>query len=167
MPKSHNSDDRPERAGRRGSTRAAGPTCTTSGGAQIKLQCPTMALWRVSSPAQICPGSIRDIERALAKIYILREARWAAAQKGDVAAATAMLIDHLQEHGRLDTALGDVLMTAILLHAVRENRPARFVLVHALNHMANVHPASPSYGRLSAEWAKRRTQHRSRLKPRT
>lgn len=112
-----------------------------------------LSLWRTREPDEIGPDEVAAIRTRLAHV-LLHHRLWPEAVRGDAAAAVGIAIDHL--HARApDGPVGDLVMSALVLHACAGNAAAAVVLSHALAILSHKHPNGPALFARAERWARR------------
>ncbi|MEL6064579.1 MULTISPECIES: hypothetical protein [unclassified Methylobacterium] len=119
------------------------------------VACPVLAVWRRCDPGEIAPGTVVEIERAVAGSgLLLHHRRWPDALRGDPAAVVAAAIDVIHGHPP-GTPATDLVMSGLLVHAVRGDATAALVLAHGLAALAHRHPRSGELLERAERWARR------------
>jgi hypothetical protein len=115
------------------STFISAPTEVSSSELSTDYGCtaPVSSWWRTRAAQTFGPQCHIELEATLGQIGLLGEPRWASAQNGDAAAAIGIAIPAIRGESTGSFRL-DVVMSSVLLSALRGSEAASLVLAFAL-----------------------------------
>lgn len=108
--------------------------------------------WRSLDPHDIDAELVGAVRRALSGPVLVHDRRWPSVLGGDAATAVGVAIRFLRSH-RPDRTTGDLVMSAVLVHAASGDPAAALLLAHGLAVLARGRPDADVLGSRARLWA--------------
>jgi hypothetical protein len=134
----------------------SGPVPTASAGAGVltgrfRRESDPHRWWRIKPADVFSDDDLAELDRAIERGPAFLHARWPAARRGDAAAAIGVAMDTCRAMS-VPRRTTDVVMTAVLLNAVRDDSASRIVMCHVLRRIA---ARNRAYGTVAQSWMAR------------
>lgn len=113
-----------------------------------------LSVWRRRDPASLTGNDLSGLVTLVGSTAMWGEPRWAAARRGDPAAAAAVALDHVRRCGA-DSTASDLVMCNLVLLAAAGDATAPVVIAHALAALARRRPRETALPALAAGWIRR------------